>query len=146
VHLRRALLLFGIVLGMAALVASLSRPADDGGEPERQAEQAPRGSGPATAVPGPAPTGPRKAVSFEASADESRRLRTGRAATIEVAVTEPGSVEIPDLGLSAEADELTPARFEVFPSRPGDYEIVFTPVAGDDAAEPAGKLVVTSAG
>jgi hypothetical protein len=145
VHLRRALLLFAIVLGMAALAASLSRPADDGGEPEQPAAQAPPDRGPPTAAPTPA-TGPREPVSFDASADESRRLPAGSAATVEVTVTEPGSVEIPDLGLSTEADALTPARFEVFPSRPGDYEIVFTPAAGDDAGEPAGRLVVTSAG
>jgi hypothetical protein len=145
VHLRRALLLFAIVLGMAALVASLSRPVDDRSEPEPPAEQAPRDPGPPTATPGPE-TGPREPITFDASADESQRVSAGSAATVEVSVTEPGSVEIPDLGLSAEADELTPARFEVFPSRPGDYEIVFTPAAGDNAGEPAGRLVVTSAG
>ena len=144
-HLRRALLLFAIVLGMAALAASLSRPVDDRSEPERPAEPAPRDRGPATATPGPA-SGPREPVSFDAAADESRRVPAGSAATVEVSVAEPGSVAIPDLGLSAEADELTPARFEVLPSRPGDYEIVFTPAAGDDAGEPAGRLVVTSAG
>jgi hypothetical protein len=144
VHLRRALLLFAIVLGTAALVASLSRPTEDRGEPERPAAQAPGDSGPPTAAPAPA-TGPREPVSLDAAKDESRRLRAGSAATVEVSVTEPGSVEIPGLGLSAEADPLTPARFEVFPSEPGDYEIVFTPAAGD-AGEPAGRLVVTSAG
>lgn len=148
-HLRRALLLFAIVLGMGALAASLSRPVDERGDSdqpaERPAEQAPRDPGPATAAPAP-PTGPREPVSFDASEDQSRRVRAGTAATLEVSVSEPGSVEIPDLGLSAEASELTPARFEVLPSRPGDYEIVFTPAAGDDTAEPAGRLVVTSAG
>jgi hypothetical protein len=107
VHLRRALLLFAIVLGMAALAASLSRPVEDRSEPERPAVQAPRDTGPATAAPAPA-TGPREPVSLDAAKDESRRLRAGSAATVEVSVTEPGSVEIPGLGLSAEADPLTP--------------------------------------
>jgi hypothetical protein len=139
VHLRRALLLFAIVLGMAALAASLSRPAEERSEPEPR-----RDPGPATASPTPAAT-PRAPLSFDAAMDESQRIRAGRAATLEVAVTEPGSVEIPDLGLSAPAHPLTPARFEILPTRPGDYEIVFRPAAGD-VGEPAGKLVVTSAG
>jgi hypothetical protein len=60
-----------------------------------------------------------------------------------VEVDEPGLVEIPDLGMSSPADPLTPARFDVFVSRPGTYPIVFTPASGD-AAKPAGVLVVES--
>ena len=73
------------------------------------------------------------------------RLRAGAAATLEVAVDEAGSVEIPDMGLSASADRLTPARFDVLASRPGSYELLFTPADGDRAV-PAGRLVVTSSG
>lgn len=137
-HLRRALLLFAIVLGTAALVASLSRPVEDRNERERTAEP-----GPPTAAPAPS-SGPDEPVSFEAAKDESRRLRAGEAATLEVAVTEPGSVEIPGLGLSAPAAPLTPARFEILPAEPGSYEIVFTAAGAE--GEPAGRLVVTSAG
>jgi hypothetical protein len=139
VHLRRALLLFAIVLGTAALVASLSRPVEDA-----QERQAPRDPRPATAAPAPAPNPPEE-LSFDAVMDESQRLRAGRAATLEVSVTEPGNVEIPGLGLSAPAAPLTPARFDVLPARPGDYAILFTPAAGE-GSEPAGKLVVSSAG
>jgi hypothetical protein len=138
-HLRRALLLFAIVLGTAALVASLSRPADDGSPAERAPDP-----GPATAAPRPESEA-REPLSFDAATDESLRLRAGSAATVEVSVEEPGSVEIPGLGLSSPADALTPARFEVLPARAGDYEIVFTPAAGD-STETAGKLVVTSGG
>ena len=138
VHLRRALLLFAIVLGTAALVASLSRPVEDRRERERPADP-----GPPTATPAPS-SQPEKPVSFEAAKDESRRMRAGEAATLEVTVTEPGDVDIPDLGLSAPAAPLTPARFEVLPAEPGDYEIVFTAAGAE--AEPAGRLVVTSAG
>jgi hypothetical protein len=138
VHLRRALLLFAIVLGTAALVASLSRPVEDRRERERPAD-----SGPPTAAPTPS-SPPERPVSFEAAKDESRRLRAGEAATLEVTVTEPGDVQIPELGLSAPAAPLTPARFEVLPAEPGDYEIVFTAAGAE--TEPAGRLVVTSAG
>ena len=138
VHLRRALLLFAIVLGTAALVASLSRPVEDRRERGRPAEP-----GPPTATPPPS-SRPEEPGSVEAANDESRRMRAGEAATLEVTVTEPGDVAIPDLGLSAPAAPLTPARFEVLPPEPGDYEIVFTAAGAE--AEPAGRLVVTSAG
>jgi hypothetical protein len=140
VHLRRALLLFAIVLGMAALVASLSRPIE-----QRRTDtgpREPREPGPATATPTPAAEPP-TALSFDASEDESMRLRAGTAATIEVSVQEAGSVEIPGMGLSAPADRFTPARFDVLENRPGHYELTFTPAA-DERAEPAGRLVVTS--
>jgi hypothetical protein len=135
-------MLFAIVLGLAALVASLSRPVEqrrDDSEPTR-----PRATGPPTAAPRPAPE-PLSAIAFEAAENESMRLRTGAPATLEVSVDEAGSVEIPDMGLTAPADRLTPARFDVLVSRAGSYELLFTPANGD-RAEPAGKLVVTSSG
>jgi hypothetical protein len=143
VHLRRALFLFAIVLGMAALAASLSRPAEDR-SPQEPPPPSRSGSGPATVAPVPSPE-LREPVSLDATARESRRIRVGEAATLEVSVDEPGSVEIPGLGLSTTADPLTAARFEVLPSRPGEYEIVFTP-SDDRTPRPAGELVVASAG
>lgn len=151
VHLRRALLLFAIVLGMAALVASLSRPIDDRrGQSTTPTETEPETAapGPPTAAPGPGGGGTAelpKTVSFDAAAEESKRLQAGEAATVEVAVSEAGSVEIPDMGLTATADRFTPARFDVLVSRPGRYPLLFTP-AGGESAEPAGSLVVTSRG
>jgi hypothetical protein len=137
VHIRRALLLFAIVLGMAALVASFSRPPEDRTATEQNEEW-----GPATAAPAPVDSPPRP-ISFDATSRERRRLEQGRAATVEIAVDEPGTVEVPDLGLTASADEHTPARFEVFPTRAGSYEILFRPAAGDRSRR-AGTLVVTA--
>ena len=138
-HIRRALLLFAIVLGMAALVASLSRPPEKRTATEQTAEP-----GPATAAPAPVDNPPRP-ISFDATSRERRRLAEGRAATVEVAVEEPGTVEVPDLGLTASADEHTPARFEVFPTRAGAYAILFKPADGDQS-KPAGTMVVTAKG
>ena len=135
-HIRRALLLFAIVLGMSALVASLSRPPD---ERSRTTATAPT-PGPGTVAAAPSENPPR-AVRFDAASRERRRVSEERAATLEVTVDQPGSVEVPDLGLSASADEHTPARFEVFPTRAGNYAILFTPAAGDES-RPAGTLVV----
>jgi hypothetical protein len=142
VHLRRALLLFAIVLGMAALVASLSRPIEERRSDSSQRE--PTDTTPPTASPTPAPDLP-EALSFEASENETMRLQAGHAATVEVSVEEPGSVDIPRMGLSAAANPHTPARFDVLASRPGPYQLLFTP-AGGNPTEPAGRLVVTSAG
>jgi hypothetical protein len=146
VHLRRALLLFAIVLGMAALVASLSRPVDqrrDGTSPAVQ-----RPTGPPTATPGPS-AGPEpglpQTLTFDAAEKQSMKLPADRAATVEVAVPEPGSVDIPEMGLSAAADPVTPARFDVLATRPGRYRLVFTPAKGEEPV-PAGSLVVTSRG
>ena len=138
-HIRRALLLFAIVLGMAALVASLSRPPEKRTATEQTAEP-----GPATAAPAPVDNPPRP-ISFDATSRERRRLAEGRAATVEIAVDEPGIVEVPDLGLTASADEHTPARFEVFPTRAGAYAILFKPADGDQS-KPAGTMVVTAEG
>ena len=135
------MLLFAIVLGMAALVASLSHPID-----ERRSDTAPReprAPGPPTAGPGPQAELPAD-LEFDASENEAMRLPAGDAATVRVSVDEAGSVDIPDLGLSAPADPVTPARFDVLANRPGRYRLVFTPAGG--VAEPAGRLVVTSAG
>ena len=138
-HLRRALLLFAIVLGTAALVASLSRPVEERSDRERV-----RDPGPPTAAPTPTST-PREPLMLDAAMDESESVRAGQATTLEVSVSEPGTVEIPELGVSSPAGPLTPALFELLPAEPGDYEVVFTAAAGE-LSEPAGRLRVTSAG
>jgi hypothetical protein len=139
VHLRRALLLFAIVLGLAAIAASVSRPPDESNE---RADRPP----PVTETletPSISPAPPRSTVelTFNAERDKSRSLDAGRPANVFVEVDEPALVEIPDLGLSSSADPLTPARFDVLVAEPDTYRIIFTPVA-EDTARPAGVLVV----
>jgi hypothetical protein len=135
-------MLFAIVLGMAAFAASLSRPLE-----QRNSDQAPqerRAPASPQAAPQPAPELP-SAISFDAAENEANRVPAGDAATLEVSVEEPGTVEIPELGLSTSADVLTPARFDVLATEPGRYDLTFTPAA-DPQSEPAGRLVVTSPG
>jgi hypothetical protein len=139
VHLRRALLLFAIVLGLAAIAASVSRPRDSTTEratpapvaPPTETERRP------TVSPGTADTGdPLAQVTFDdAEGEPTRRVPAGRAATVLVEVEEPGEVEIPDLGLSATGDPLTPARFEIFGAEPGTHEVLFTAAAADESDE-----------
>jgi hypothetical protein len=138
VHLRRALLLFAIVLGLAAVAASFSRSGDEAAEsPPAAAPEQP------TVSPGPSAERPTR-LRFNAARDQTRRLEVGRPATVEVAVDEPGQVEIPLLGLSSPAGPVTAARFDVLPSEARRYPIVFTPAAGDEQV-PAGTLVATPA-
>jgi hypothetical protein len=143
VHVRRALLLFAIVLGLAAVAASVSRPGD-----ERERNVPPsspplsRSEPDATISPGPASQSPSAAeITLEASRKQTRRVSIGQAATVVVEVDQPGQVEIPELGLTGAADPLTPARFEVFVSEPARYAISFTTAEGDEPAD-AGTLVV----
>ena len=135
--MRRALLLFAIVLGLAALAAGLSRP-EESSEPRQEP------AGPV--APGPAGAGaaPEAELRFSAARPRRRSLDVGRAAEVLVEVHLPGQVEIPDLGLSASADPVTPARFDVLEQRPGSHPILFEPAGGGEAAEaqPAGTLVV----
>ena len=142
VHIRRALLLFAIVLGMAALVASLSRPAEERRSQTVTSEQ--RESGPPTATPGPQAEA-QSVVSFDATENQTKKVVVGSALTLEVSVGEPGQVQIPDLGMSAAAEPLTPARFDILADEPGSHQLLFSPADGA-TTEAAGKLVVTSAG
>ena len=122
-ELRRALLLFAIVLGLAAIVASLSRG------PERDEDPRPPATSDAVASPAPGPAAPREITFEPASKPPTRRLEAGRAATVIVKVGEPGQVSIAGLGLSGSAEPLTPARFDVLTSDEDSYRILLRPAA-----------------
>jgi hypothetical protein len=146
VHLRRALFLFALVLGLAALAASLSRSREETREQPApsfppSAERTEPTVTPGQAPPARTPT----TLRFVARRDQTRRLEFGQPATLEVAVDDSGQVEIPLLGLTATADSLTPARFEVLAPEARRYPITFTPAAGDETRE-AGTLLVTAPG
>jgi len=127
VELRRALLLFAIVLGLAAIAASVSRP-PAGDETDTAAEAPPRQRSPATAGPAPGP-GPPAQISFEADLQpETRKVPTGRAATVTVTAYEAGQVEIERLGLTAAAEPNGPARFDLLAGDPERFAVTFTPV------------------
>jgi hypothetical protein len=49
-----------------------------------------------------------------------------------VEVEQPGLVEVPGLGLTADADRLTPARFELWVHRPGSYAVTLTPAGSNE--------------
>jgi hypothetical protein len=142
VHLRRALLLFAIVLGVAALAASFSRSGNSGdplAPPNPNATRTQTESETTPLVtPGDSPVSTSAApvtLEFDAAEDRTRRLERGVAANIEVSVDEPGLVSIPLLGVSAPAEPVTPARFDLLVSQAGTYPVVFTPAQGDEERE-----------
>jgi hypothetical protein len=144
VHIRRALLLFAIVLGLAAIVASVSRSPEDSGDgepPPVVPSESEERTSPSVSPGDAAPVSGLRELVFDADRDQTRRLDAGQPATVFVEVDEPGLVEISDLGLSAPAEPLTPARFEILTSNPDRIDITFTS-AEDDFPGPAGTLVV----
>lgn len=117
-EMRRALLLFAIVLGVAAVVASLSSSSRDNADSSRL--PAP----PATAVDrGPSPVSA-PTVRFDADrAPADRTLRVGRAGTVTVSSEQPGEVRIDSLGLSAAVEPSSPARFDIYETDPGSHRL-----------------------
>jgi hypothetical protein len=145
VHLRRALLLFAIVLGLAALATSISRTPS-----ERSGDEAgpPTSTPPAQTTPAAAPLdnnpGERTIV-FDAGVEKpvKRTLEVDRNATVFVKTEEDGLVDVDGLGLTEPAEPGTPATFEVLESKPGSYVIYFTPSAGEEA-ERVGVLEIVA--
>jgi hypothetical protein len=130
VHLRRALLLFAIVLGLAAVAAGVSRPREST-EPR---EPTPTVS---TRTPASEPT----QVTFDADHPRAHGIDADQAATVYVRVPEPGQVSIDALGMTDAAEQTTPAEFDVLAPTPGRYPILFQPAGSSEALE-AGTLVV----
>jgi len=128
VELRRALLLFAIVLGLAAVVSSLARPPRD--QTGAQSDPAARPEVPSTPTATARPVhGPVPTIRFVVGRPRmTQTLKAGSAATVTVVVEEPGEVTIGGLGLNEEADPLTPARFDVLSTRPGRHAVRFRAV------------------
>jgi hypothetical protein len=131
VHLRRALLLFAIVLGLAAVAASVSRtdrtrPSPPPPPSDTTADTAQPGTA-TTAGPDPGST----VITFEQGGRrELRKLPVDSAATVLVRVVHPGEAELPGLASVRAAEPATPASFDVFGDRPGSFPVLFHPAAG----------------
>jgi hypothetical protein len=146
VHFRRALLLFAIVLGLAALAASVSRTPSDNGTttaptrfppPPQETETTP------TLEAGP-PVPAAKTINFDSAHPKTHKVDAGTPTTVVVKVESPGQVLIPTLGVSDSAEPLTPASFDLLPTQPGPAAILFNP-AGSSQTEDAGTLLVEPA-
>jgi len=124
------LLLFALVLGLSAVVASLAPPPEQSSDEERGTDT--------TVATSPTPTGPamrrmplRIAARGQKAPPVTRRVRQGSAFALEVTVREAGDVVLEGLGFRQSADPRTPAQFYVLASPPGRYDVVFAPVVGD---------------
>jgi hypothetical protein len=139
VRLRRTLLLVAVVFGLAAIASSLSQPRRESREPVQDAARAPS----AAPTPGALETA---RIRFSAGGRlERRRLEAGRPAAVFVTVPKPGQVDLPALGLSAPAEPLTPARFDVLRDEPGRVEVRYAP-AGERESRVVGELAVVAGG
>ena len=127
-HFRRAILLFALVLGLAALAAAVS--------PTRQSRS------PALA-PTPPPPGadalPRNLV-FGAGGPRVRRAREGEHVVVSVSSEAGGLATIPRLGLTASVSPTAPAQFDLLAPAAGRYDVM---IAGSGSTEPrrVGTLV-----
>ena len=120
--LRRALLLFAMVLGFAALAATISQ-APRRESPSRTAASAP--------LP-PAPvSGPDQVRLSARGKPRTLRLRADASNTLVVSVPEPGQVELGGLDLISAAEPSTPATFPLSLD-PGRYRVLFAPAGSGD--------------
>ena len=139
-ELRRALLLFALVLGVAAIATSFSRPADRAEETTPARPPAQRTT--PTARPREESQQPRL-IAFSASGlPRTLRLDAGTPAAVSIEVAQPGRVDVVGLGLTAPAAPLTPARFDVLEKRPGRYEVRFFPAAVSGEGRTVGVLEI----
>lgn len=131
---RRALLLFAIVLGIAAAAASLTPPPERPGTPPAERDSKQPGGRDRATVPraeGRAPGAGTVRLRFGPRGRRpERRVAAGAHVVLTVAVTEPGQVVLAGLGLSAPAEPDTPAAFDLLASEPGRFDAVLAPVEG----------------
>ena len=120
-QIRRVLLLFALVLGLSALVASIAPP------PEEDEEA---GSEPESTVSTPLVQPPSAPVRLSQRTHAIRRVESGSSFSLRVSVQKPGDVVIDGLGLRQTAEPLSPARFDLLASPPGRHAVAFVPVRG----------------
>lgn len=133
-HLRRAILLMGLILLVTAIVGALVPVPRKRGA--REAPNPGPGAAAATAVRTlslrypPAPQAPRL------------RVDANSHVVLQVTTSEPGQATVDSLDLVAPAEPDTPARFDLLATRPGSYPVAFQPAAGGPKRT-LGTLTVT---
>jgi hypothetical protein len=118
-HLRRALLLFALILGLTAVAVAVS--------PSRERDD------PTAPPPADAPARPPfRDVVFDVRASGRatlRSARTGEHLLLSVSSAEGGLVTIPRLGLTDSVELDSPAHFDVLAPSPGRYDVLLAPSA-----------------
>jgi hypothetical protein len=119
---RRLILLAALVLGVSAIVASLSTPERDG-----SSDQPPEEARPGRTRE---PTGPTRELTVDARRPRRVAIEAGTHVVLHVEVPEAGEVTIPGLGLDRAAEPGTPALFDILADRPARFDIAFRPIGG----------------
>lgn len=134
---------------MAAIVSSIARPPERGGD---NADDGAASTAPKTAKKTPSATKPGgktpqpTTIEFRTGAKpQTRKLELGQPATILVDVETPGQIDIPSLGLTEPAEPLTPAMFEVLVTSKGSHPIMAQPAASETLPTKVGTLKVVPA-
>ena len=138
---RRILLFFGIVLLLTAAAASFVPVPEEArqGEDEPATTEAMESRAPfARAGEDTAEVG------FEAiGKPREATVEPNTRAVVTVEAREPGQVELEGLGLIESVEPGTPAVFDLFTDRAGRFEVLYSPVDGDE--ERVGTLIVAAA-
>lgn len=137
-----------MVLGVAAIVSSVARPPDRGGDDN--ASQSSSGQQADAETASPTEPGTRTAqpttVRFESGAKPpTRTVEVGQPATVLVDVETASQVAIPSLGVTDTAEPLTPAMFELLVTKQGTHEILAQPAGSDSPPAKVGTLKVVPA-
>jgi hypothetical protein len=133
VQIRRVLLLFALVLGLSALVASIAPQRDE-------EEEAPREPTVASDAPPPLLKPALDLPVRDARAPRiTRRVKAGSSFSLTVSVPKPGDVVLEGLGLQRTGDPLAPVEFELLANPPGTHPVVFVPIDGNRRV--VGRLV-----
>jgi hypothetical protein len=132
VHVRRAILLFALVLGLAALAAAVS--------PSRQPAAPALAPPPPGSGSGGTETGAARQLTFSAGGKRVSRVREGEHLLVSVASEAGGIATIPRLGLTAAIAPAAPAQFDLLAPSPGRYDVL---VSESDGSRPrrVGTLV-----
>ena len=127
-HFRRAILLFALVLGLAALAAAVSPSRDTSGPPV------------APAPAGPGPDAATRNLAFTVGGKRVRRAREGEHIVVSVASEAGGVATIPRLGRTASVSPTAPAQFDLLAPPPGRYDVMIT-TSGSAEPQLVGTLV-----
>jgi hypothetical protein len=128
VHFRRAILLFALVLGLAALAAAVSPSRNTGGP---------------TLAPAPSPPaagGLTRTLVFGVGGKRVRRAREGEHIVVSVASESGGVASIPRLGRTADISPTAAAQFDLLAPAPGRYDVMIT-ASGSGEPRRVGTLV-----
>jgi hypothetical protein len=139
-HLRRALLLFALVLGLTALAAAVSPTR----ETADSADDPPRGAPAARGAEGLVP----RTITFRAREGveaTDREVRLGDHVVVSVTSPAGGVATIPRLGRTASASPASPARFDLLANARGRYDVLFAESSSDEPRR-VGTLVVSGGG